>query len=168
MELFLSIGSDSGDREGNLRAAVEALDSIFGTEGKVLSDIIETEPWGFESKTKFLNAAVKYEVDVPRGTSPEEKALEILDDIQSIEESLGRKKHEAVYDPDGKRVYSSRTIDIDIIFFGNIFMNTERLKRPHPLSCKREIVMIPTGHIASDSLIKDFPWVKPYLPFPIR
>ncbi|MGM9749216.1 MAG: 2-amino-4-hydroxy-6-hydroxymethyldihydropteridine diphosphokinase [Candidatus Cryptobacteroides sp.] len=168
MELYLSIGSDSGDRERNLRAAVAALDSIFGTEGKVLSDIIETEPWGFESSTKFLNAAVKYDVDVPRGTSPEDKAMEILDEIQSIEESLGRKKHESMYDPDGKRIYFSRTIDIDIIFFGNIFMNTERLKIPHPLAENRDFVMIPIGQIASDSLIEDFPWVKPYLPFPIK
>lgn len=160
MELYLSLGSDTGDRRKCLEEALNALDEAFGVEGKEVSDVIETEPWGFESDTEFLNLCVRYEVDVPRGTSQEEKAMEILDILHGIEERLGREKHEARYDSQGKRIYSSRTIDIDIVFFGDLVMDTARLTIPHPHAAERDFVMVPLRQIATHRLKGSFPWVQ--------
>ena len=61
-EIYLSLGSNLGDREGNLEQAVEMLSDALGVQPEAVSSVIETEPWGFESENKFLNQCVLYSV----------------------------------------------------------------------------------------------------------
>ena len=117
--------------------------------------MIETEPWGFESTDKFLNAVVMYELDFPDIFSPERAGEAILDICKEIEHALGRNSG-PMYDKDGRRIYSSRTIDIDILFLGNERIETERLSVPHRLMRCRDFVMTPLREIASESIISTF------------
>lgn len=153
--LYLGLGSNSGDREHNIRDALRRLDMAFGRHYEALSDIIETEPWGFESEDMFLNAAVRYRLTVPRGTSDMQRkdnerraAYGILAICKDIETSMGRIQG-VEYGNDGKRVYRSRPIDIDILLFGDVVIREKDLTIPHPLMLQRDFVMIPLRQIAS-------------------
>ncbi len=151
IHIYIGIGSNQGDRRENILQAVEALDAYFGRPHDALSNIIETEPWGFESEDKFLNAVVRYRVDVPRGTCAggeeeracgREEAYRLLDECKRIEAELGRGGAPR-YDKEGRRLYESRPIDLDILLFGDLEMDEERLTIPHPLMQERDFVMIP-------------------------
>ena len=78
VELYLSLGSNKGDRRRNIEDAVSLLNIELGTPYKRISSLIETEPWGFESDDKFINAAVMYELEFPKGYNPEAEGLMIL------------------------------------------------------------------------------------------
>ena len=67
VELYLSLGSNSGDRKKNIEDALSLLNIELGTPFKRLSSLIETDPWGFESDNKFMNAAVLYELELKKG-----------------------------------------------------------------------------------------------------
>lgn len=155
IELYLSLGSNLGNRRFYLEEAIRLLDEAFGIHYKALSSMIETEPWGFESTDKFLNAVVMYELDFPDIFSPERAGESILDICKEIEHALGRNSG-PMYDKDGRRIYSSRTIDIDILFLGNERIETERLSVPHRLMRCRDFVMTPLRKIASESIISTF------------
>ena len=155
IELYLSLGSNLGNRRFYLEEAIRLLDEAFGIHYKALSSVIETEPWGFESTDKFLNAVVMYELDFPDIFSPERAGEAILDICKEIEHALGRNSG-PMYDKDGRRIYSSRTIDIDILFLGNERIETERLSVPHRLMRCRDFVMTPLREIASESIISTF------------
>ena len=146
MELYLSLGSDSGDRMHNIEAALSLLNIELGVPYSALSSIIETEPWGFESDTRFLNAAVMYELDLPKGYNPEAEALMILAACKDIERRLGR-TGEPQYDGEGKRIYTSRPIDIDILLFGDHKIDCDELTIPHKLMFERDFVMVPLREI---------------------
>ena len=146
MKLYLSLGSNMGDRMQNIEPALSMLNIELGTQYKALSSVIETEPWGFESKDRFLNAAVKYELDLPAGYNPEAGARMILEICKGIERRLGR-LGEPQYDERGERVYSSRPIDIDILLFGDHKIDCEELTIPHKLMYERDFVMIPLREI---------------------
>lgn len=140
MELYLSLGSNSGDRAGNITEAVRRLSACLGVQPRRMSSIIETEPWGFESPDRFLNAAVMFETQV--------EPAEVLRLCKKVEAELGRTDSPR-FDATGRRVYSSRPIDIDILTYGDLEIDTETLKIPHPLMWKRDFVMIPLREIAS-------------------
>lgn len=149
--LYLGLGSDSGDRKANLDKALDMLDMVLGVHYDAVSDYIETEPWGFESPDMFLNAAVRYVLDVPRGTDVSRLAHSILDKCKAIEREMGR-TGSPEYDDSGHRIYRSRIIDIDILLFGDFRIDEDDLKIPHPLMQERDFVMIPlrqilNGHI---------------------
>lgn len=93
------------------------------------SSMIETEPWGFESKNRFLNMVV-----VIRTTLA---PLELLDATQKVEREMGRNEKSV------NGIYHDRIIDIDIIAYDNIKMDTPRLTLPHPRAHIRDFVMIP-------------------------
>lgn len=156
IEVYLSLGTNIGDRNANLVKALDALDNAFGRYYDALSGFYETEPWGFESDTEFLNAAVKYSFYVPRGTDMYDFGKGILRKCKEIEHSMGR-TGTAEYDSDGKRIYSSRIIDIDILLTGDSRIDMEDLKVPHPLMAVREFVMIPLMDIASADIKSAFP-----------
>ena len=113
---------------------------------KAVSSIIETEPWGFDSDEKFLNAVVLYELEMPNGYNAEAEALMILEICKSIERKLGR-TGSPQFDSDGNRVYTSRPIDIDILLFGNNSIDCPELTVPHKLMYERDFVMIPLKEI---------------------
>ncbi len=146
VELYLSLGSNQGDRRKNIEDALSCLNVEFRTQYSKVSDIIETEPWGFESDEKFLNAAVLYELDLPEGYNPEAEALMILESCKKVERMLGR-TGEPEYDSEGNRIYRSRPIDIDILLFGDNRIDCEELTIPHKLMYERDFVMKPLNEI---------------------
>ena len=112
--------------------------------------MIETEPWGFDSEDKFINAAVLYELDLPEGYNAEAEALMILEICKDIERRLGR-KGSPQYDADGKRIYTTRPIDIDILLFCNNRIDCEELTIPHKLMYERDFVMVPLREITGQA-----------------
>ena len=146
VELYLSLGSNQGDREHNIEAALSLLNIELKTPYKAVSSIIETEPWGFDSSDKFLNVAVLYELYLPKGYNPEAEGLMILEICKDIERRLGR-TGKPQYNDEGKRIYTSRPIDIDILLFGDNSIDCEELTVPHKLMGERDFVMIPLNEI---------------------
>lgn len=146
VELYLSLGSNQGDRQQNIETALSLLNIELKTPYKAVSGLYETEPWGFESNEKFLNAAVVYELLLPKGFNPEAEGLMILEICKSIERRLGR-TGEPQYTEKGERIYTSRPIDIDILLLGDYNIDCEELTVPHKLMWEREFVMIPLNEI---------------------
>ena len=134
-KVFLGIGTNLGDREGNLEQAVARIEEYIGTVLKS-SSIYETEPWGFHAKNEFLNMVVKVETELtPSG---------ILGRILMIESLLGRVRD--------KKQYTSRLIDIDILLYEDKIIDEESLKIPHPLLHKRKFVLVPLCEIESEMI----------------
>lgn len=136
--VYLSLGSNMGDREGNIYKAVDRLSELFGKKPLAVSDLIETKSWGFDAPD-FINAAVAFEMEDPDG-------FEILKVCKQIETEMGRVEN-VVFDSNGNRVYHSRIIDIDILLIGDQKIDTDVLKVPHPLMYQREFVMVPLRQI---------------------
>lgn len=152
IDVYLGLGSNEGDREANIRLALSMLDDVDGVSVVKVSDLIETEPWGFNADVKFLNCAA--EVFVNEQVTP----LSFLKECKRIEKSMGR--DEVVeFDTDGKRVYHSRPIDIDILLYGKQYIDNEVLTIPHPLMSERDFVMIPLRQIVSEEEKEAFPEV---------
>ena len=146
VELYLSLGSNQGDRELNIEHAVSMLNVELKTPYKAISSLIETEPWGFESSQKFMNAVVLYELDLTEGYNPEAEGLMILEICKDIERRMGR-IGEPQYDERGERIYSDRPIDIDILLFGDNKIDCPELTVPHKLMYERDFVMIPLNEL---------------------
>ena len=146
VELYLGLGTNQGDRELNIEHAVAMLNVELKTPYKAISSLIETEPWGFDSHQKFLNAVVLYELDLPKGYNPEAEGLMILEICKDIERRMGR-IGEPQYDERGERIYASRPIDIDILLFGDHKIDCDELTIPHKLMYERDFVMIPLKEI---------------------
>ena len=136
-EVYLGLGSNLGDREAVLLQAIDLIDERVG---QVLrrSSFIETDPWGFESANRFLNAAVCCETTLtPR---------EVLQATQQIERDLGKRKRHATKRQ--KEInYQDRPIDIDILLYDDLIVDEPDLKIPHPLMYQREFVMRPLNEI---------------------
>ena len=146
VELYLSLGSNQGDRRLNIEHAVSMLNIELKRPYKAVSSIIETEPWGFDSDEKFLNAVVMYELEMPKGYNAEAEALMILEICKGIEWKLGR-TGSPQYDAEGNRIYTSRPIDIDIVLFGDNRIDCPELTVPHRHMYDRDFVMIPLKEI---------------------
>lgn len=132
MEITLGFGSNMGNRRGNIENALAMMEQRLG---KMLrcSSIIETKPWGFESEDCFLNSAAVFQTN-----KTPHQALKICN---AVEKELGRQR-------DADTVgYSSRTMDIDILFYGNQIIDTPELQIPHPLIEKRDFVLQPLNEI---------------------
>ena len=149
VDLYLSLGSNQGDRVGNIENALSLLNIELKTPYKALSSFIETEPWGFDSEEKFINAAVHYQIEVPIGYNPEAEALMILEICKDIECKLGR-SGQPQYDENGNRIYTSRPIDIDILLFGDNKIDCKELTIPHKLMYERDFVMVPLKEILNN------------------
>ena len=134
-EVYLGLGTNLGDKETNLNMTMEEIRKRVG-EITSLSAYYITEPWGFDSQNTFLNAVCK----VSTTLSPSE----VLITTQAIEKDLGRLKKSI----DGQ--YSDRPIDIDILLYDDLIMNTPNLIIPHPLMHQRAFVMEPLSEIAPE------------------
>ena len=148
VNVYFSLGSNLGDREKNMTEALGRMDEAFGRHYEALSKFIETDPMGF-SGGKFLNVAVLYRIPVG-------DPINILDTVKAIERSMGR-TDQPQYDAAGERIYHSRVIDIDILFYGKETIDTPRLTIPHKGISDRPFVMIPLQEIARPSLKNAFP-----------
>jgi 2-amino-4-hydroxy-6-hydroxymethyldihydropteridine diphosphokinase len=142
--VFLSLGTNIGNKEQNL---LEAISKINKQIGNVVSQsaFFATAPWGFESHNQFLNACL----GVKTLLSPSD----LLDQCQAIEKGMGRQqKSKRTTDADGKEtiVYHDRIIDIDILLYDDRIVQTRRLTIPHPLMHKRRFVLEPLAEIAYD------------------
>ena len=146
VDLYLSLGSNMGDRETNIETAVSLLNVELKTPYKAISSLLETEPWGFESDHKFLNAAVHYELRLKKGYNPEAEGLMILEICKDIESRLGRTGGPE-YSAEGERIYHNRPIDIDILLFGDHKIDCPELTVPHKLMYERDFVMVPLKQI---------------------
>ena len=133
--VYLGIGTNLGDKEDNLRFALENIEEQIG---KIISCSVPyaSEAWGFESKNSFLNIVVSIETQLA--------PFDLLYVTQKIEKLMGREKKSV----DG--VYSDRIIDIDILLYDNIKMNTDRLILPHPGLKDRLFFQIPLKEINPD------------------
>ena len=148
VDLYLSLGSNMGDRAENIENAISLLNIELKTPYNAVSSLLETEPWGFESEQKFLNAAVHYQLQFKEGYNPEAESLMILEICKDIERRLGRKEV-LEYDEAGERIYHNRPIDIDILLFGDHKIDCPELTIPHKLMYERDFVMIPLKEIFS-------------------
>lgn len=136
-QVYLGLGTNLGDRASNILRAIQLIGERVGTVVRQ-SSLIETEPWGFESPNKFLNAVILCETErTPR---------EVLRLTQRIERDMGKTKMHAT-----KRskltTYKDRPIDIDILLYDDITVAEPDLKIPHPLMYERDFVMIPLNEI---------------------
>lgn len=130
--VYLSLGSNVGDREQALRGAIRLLD---GADLRVLrvSSVYESEPREVRSQPWFLNLVVEAETSLfPR---------QLLTRIQKIELQLGRRRLAAK---------GPRTIDIDILLYGNFVIETAELKAPHPRMADRRFVLAPMAELAPE------------------
>jgi 2-amino-4-hydroxy-6-hydroxymethyldihydropteridine diphosphokinase len=128
--VYLSLGSNVGDRAKNLRAAVAALQTV-GVRVTRVSSFYETEPVDFLEQAWFLNCAVEGETDVP--------ALELLRALRGIELQMGSRKLVAK---------GPRLIDMDILLYGSEVLDTPELRVPHPRMHLRRFVLVPLAEIA--------------------
>lgn len=129
---YLSLGTNIGNRRRNMITAAALLAERVG-DVLALSGFYETEPWGFDSKNLFLNAAVKLKTSL--------SALELLPATQQIEKELGRTEK-------SNGAYHDRIIDIDILLYDDEVLQTPELALPHPLMHERKFVMDPLSEIA--------------------
>ena len=128
---YLSLGSNLGDREENLRRAIELLEEA-GVRIVRTSSLYETEPQDVRKQPWFLNTVVEVETSLfPR---------QLLTRIHKIERELGRKRTV----PKGPR-----TIDVDILLYGSFVMETAQLQIPHPRMAERRFVLEPLQEIAA-------------------
>jgi 2-amino-4-hydroxy-6-hydroxymethyldihydropteridine diphosphokinase len=131
--VYLSLGSNVGERAGNLHAAIDRL-RAFG-DVVAVSSLYETEPVEFTSQPWFLNCAVKLNTN----RTPQELLAGILD----IEQQLGRRRGQ---------LKGPRIIDLDILLFGNAIIDDHGLTIPHPAMHERRFVLEPLAEIAPDVL----------------
>lgn len=135
--IYLGLGTNLGDKEANLRTAIYKLQERIGKQVS-LSSFYETAPWGFKSDHSFLNTAIGLETNL----SP----IEVLHITQEIEKELGRTKKSV------NGSYSDRLIDIDILLYDNLVLQTPELTVPHPLMTERDFVMKPLIEIAGNAI----------------
>lgn len=128
-----------GDVERTFEGVRSELEQRIGTIQRV-SECLRSEAWGFSSE-EFINQAVVI--------STEMEAEALLDTVQLIEEHWGREREaERIKKEESGERYTARTIDIDIIFYGDQIVNTPRLSVPHPLMSEREFVLAPLAQVA--------------------
>lgn len=130
--VYLGLGSNLGNRKENIDEAMRMIGEEVGIVERRSSNI-ETEPWGFSSSNRFVNAAVR----CLTALSPRE----LLMATQAIERKMGRTGKSK----DGQ--YHDRIIDIDILMYDDITVNEADLKIPHPLMAEREFVLKPLKEI---------------------
>jgi len=138
-QVWLALGSNIGDRHTLLLKAIELLIARVGPLMRS-SSFIESEPWGFESEHNFMNAVVLMQTRLtPR---------QLLETTQEIERELGRtEKTQTTDETAQKLIYHDRTIDIDILLYGDETVDEPDLKIPHPRMQERPFVIQPMKEI---------------------
>lgn len=133
--VYLSLGSNLGDRVGYLQQATSLLSANSAINVVATSSFYESEPWQMDSENWFVNAIVQISTTL----APEV----LLQECQRVEILLGRKR-------DVAKGYIDRTIDIDILFYDDLVIKTEQLTVPHPHFHRRAFLMVPMLEIAQD------------------
>ncbi|MCL2562151.1 MAG: 2-amino-4-hydroxy-6-hydroxymethyldihydropteridine diphosphokinase [Rikenellaceae bacterium] len=141
----LITGGNLGDVRGTLAAAERLVAERAGTV-VARSTVRKSTAWGDfcdgEAGGLFLNQALIIETPL----SP----MKLLDALQKIEKELGREEGQKAANSKATRAYTSRPIDIDILFYDDLIMHTDRLTIPHPLIAEREFVLLPLVELIPD------------------
>lgn len=139
---YVALGSNLGDRDAHLASAVRALEDLAGVEVIECSPVYETEPVGPGEQGRYLNAVLALRTSLSART--------LLDAMLGIEERSGRSR-----DRDAQ-LWGPRTLDLDLLFFGDSRIAEAELAVPHPRLAERAFVLVPLADIAAD-------WVHPLL-----
>ncbi|MFN8303722.1 MAG: 2-amino-4-hydroxy-6-hydroxymethyldihydropteridine diphosphokinase [Saprospiraceae bacterium] len=132
IDVYLSLGSNMGDRAANIRSASGLINKLIGKIARK-SHLYETQPWGKTDQDPFLNQVIMVNTALdPRG---------LLDTIAKIERELGRERREK---------WGPRTIDVDVLFYGRRIVRDKGLEIPHPELHKRAFVLVPLLEIAPE------------------
>lgn len=126
MRAFVGLGSNLGEREAMIRLALDDLARLPGTKLIRASSLYDTEPVGDVEQPNFLNAVAQLDTELT--------ARQLLWNLQLIEKRLGRTR---------TRRYGPRTIDLDLLLFGNLIVEEPDLQVPHPELTRRSFVLVP-------------------------
>jgi len=140
VKAYVGLGSNLGDREATIRRAVELLGERPGVEVVAVSTLRDTDPVGYEDQPRFLNGAVALEVDLPP------RAL--LEELLAVERELGRDR------PQETR-WGPRTIDLDLLLYGEEAVDEPGLTVPHPRLAERQFVLEPLYELAPELTLPD-------------
>ena len=132
---WISLGSNLGDRASQLAAAVDGLEQSAGVSLVAVSSLFETPPVGPPPQGDYLNAAAELEVEL--------RPRELLETLQEIERRGGRVRA-------GVPRWSARTLDLDLLLFGEAHVDEPDLQVPHPRMHERAFVLVPLREIAPD------------------
>ncbi|NLL52592.1 MAG: 2-amino-4-hydroxy-6-hydroxymethyldihydropteridine diphosphokinase [Peptococcaceae bacterium] len=143
MIAYLSLGSNQGDKRKNLEMAIELLAKSLEIKILSVSSFYETEPWGNVEQDSFLNMALKIDTTL----SP----LKLLHRCLEIEGILGRKR---------EMHWGPRIIDIDILIYQDVRVDSDELTIPHPYMEQREFVLAPLREIAPELILPSGQKVK--------
>jgi len=135
---YIGIGSNLGDKLENVQKAVNFIAALQGVKFKRQSSLYLTSPWGKTDQDDFINQVVAVETDLP--------PLDLLHKLQEIEIKLGRQR-DVLWGP--------RTIDLDILVYGQEIIDLEELKVPHPYLQQRLFVLIPLQELDPDMKLPD-------------
>lgn len=130
--IYIALGSNIGDREGNLKRALDMLEESSVHIIKK-SKFYETKPYGVADQPDFLNAVAEVSADM--------QPIDLLHTMQDIERRMGRER---------KRHWGERNIDLDLLIYPNVIMDTPELTLPHKDMENREFVLRPMTEIAPD------------------
>lgn len=137
-EVYLSLGSNLGDRKAQLQEAVRLLQSNPSISNMKMSSIYETAPVGYLDQHAFLNLVIRLETSL----SP----LELLDICQEIEQALHRERLVR---------WGPRTVDLDVLLYGQEQLATERLTIPHPRMYERAFVLVPLQELMPSLILPE-------------
>ena len=137
MRAFVGVGANLGDRSGSIERAVALLAAREDIDVVAVSQLRETEPWGLVEQPPFLNGAVAIETDLgPR---------ELLGVLLDVERALGRVRA-------GER-WGPRTIDLDLLLYGDVQVDEPGLTVPHPRLHERRFALEPLAELAPDAVV---------------
>ncbi len=132
MKVYLSLGSNLGNKKKNIDRAIRKINDLAGSVLRS-SNYHISKPWGYKSNNTFVNVAILIETNY--------NPHDLLLILKNIEIQMGRKEKSQ------NKNYSDRIIDIDILLYENLSINTPDLIIPHPLMKERDFVMIPLSEI---------------------
>ena len=137
---FIGLGGNVGDVPGALAKAIEALAGLPGTRLLRASPLYRTPAWGLEAQPDFVNAAATLETSLPAG--------DLLARLLDIERALGRTRA-----ADGSDRWGPRTLDLDLLLYGDAVIDQPGLRVPHPRLHERAFALLPLAAIAPDAAI---------------
>lgn len=144
--VYLGLGANVGHPEAQLKEAVERLKAAYGVDELRVSSLYRTKPWGMENQPDFLNACACFQTWL----TPEQ----VLETCLTIERAMGRERTQK---------WGPRTIDVDVLLYGEANLNTPTLTLPHPHLTERLFVLEPLFELAPALQVKGKPlehWIN--------
>ena len=142
---YIGVGTNIGDRLQNIGNAIDALRHLPGTQVTKVSDVYETEPWGYTQQDDFLNACIEVETTLSPKT--------LLGACLGIEAAFGRER---------PFKNSPRILDMDLLLYEGVSMNEDELTLPHPRISERAFVLIPLKDVLETLVLDDVDFNESY------